>query len=69
VLVAVLIAMMALCWVLRDEDRSRWLVQIIHSWRVGRARAVRAVATNVGRRRSQTRPRFASGPPEPRDRR
>jgi len=56
-----LIVVVALCWVLRDEDRSRWLVQIIHAWRVGRARAARAAAKNAGRRRSQTT--VAASPP------
>jgi hypothetical protein len=37
--VAVLIVVVALCWVLRDEDRSRRLVQIIYAWRVDRTRA------------------------------
>jgi hypothetical protein len=31
--VAVLIVVVALCWVLRDEDRSWRLVQVIHAWR------------------------------------
>jgi hypothetical protein len=60
VLVAVLIVVVALCWVLRDEDRSRWLVQIIHAWRVGRARAAPAAAKNAGRRIQTT---AAASPP------
>ena len=47
VLVAVLIVVVRLCWMLR-EDRSRWLVQVIHAWRVGRARAARAAAKTLG---------------------
>jgi hypothetical protein len=61
VLVAALIAVAALCQVLRDEDRSRRLVQVIHAWRVSRARAARAAAKNAGRRRSQTT--AAASPP------
>jgi len=41
-----LIVVVSLCWVLRDEDRSRRLVQIINAWRVGRA--ARAAAKNAG---------------------
>ena len=60
ILVAVLIAVVALCWV-RDEDRSRRLVQIIRAWRVGRARTTRADAKTPGGGRSQTT--AAASPP------
>jgi hypothetical protein len=66
--VAVLIVVVALCWVLRDEDRSRWLVQIIHAWRVGRARAARAAAKRWAAAQPSNGRGFAAGTPEPRDR-
>jgi hypothetical protein len=38
-LAAVLIVVVGLCWVVRDEDRSRRLAQIIGSWRCTRPRS------------------------------
>ena len=38
VLAVVVIVVVALCWVLRDEGRSRRLAEIIGAWRGGRPR-------------------------------
>jgi hypothetical protein len=39
VLAVVVIVVLALCWVLRDEGRSRRLAEIIGAWRGGRPKA------------------------------
>ena len=60
-LVAVLILVVALCWVLADEDRSRRLAEIVGAWRGARPRAAsRAAARPSGRQR---RAAASSGPP------
>jgi len=66
VLIAVLIVVVALCWVLPDEDPSQRLVQIIHARRVGRARAARADAKRWAAQPDNGHG-FAAGTPEPRD--
>jgi hypothetical protein len=62
--VAVLIVVVALCWVLRDKDRSWWLVWIIQAWRVGRARAARAGAKRWAAAQPDNGRGFAAGTPE-----
>jgi hypothetical protein len=61
ILVVIVIVVVALCWVLRDEERTRRLAEIIRAWRGDRARSGRAVAKDAGRRRGQTP--GAPGPP------
>ena len=45
VLAVALIVVVTLCWVLRDEDRSRRLTEIIGAWRGTRPRAASQPAT------------------------
>ena len=51
VLAAVLIGVVALCWVLADEDRSWRLAEIIGAWRGTRARPVGQPARKASGRR------------------
>jgi hypothetical protein len=55
VLVVVVIVVVALCWVLRDEDRSRRLAGILGAWRGTRPSAASQPAGKAsGGRRSRT---------------
>ena len=55
-LAAVVIVVVALCWVLRDEDRSRRLAEIIGAWRGARQPAAKP-------RRQRRAAASGSGPP------
>jgi hypothetical protein len=68
VLVAVLIVAVALCWVLRHEDRSGGSSRSIHARRAGRARAARADAKRWAAAQPDNGRGFAAGTPEPQDR-
>lgn len=57
-LAVVLIVVVAVCWVLADEDRSRRLAEIIGAWRGTRPRPVGQPTGNAsGRRPVPSRPR------------
>jgi hypothetical protein len=62
VLVLAVLVVIAGCWVLRDEDRSRRLAEIIGSWRGARQAPARTKTASTSSRQTRRRS-AASGPP------
>ena len=62
-LAVVLIMVVALCWVLADEDRSQRLAQILGAWRSGRQRPAGQPPRKAAGRQRRRGTRAGSGPP------